>query len=215
VLSVSDTGIGMDKATQTRIFEPFFTTKESGKGTGLGLSTAFGIVKQSGGSIWVYSEVGVGTTFSVFFPRVDANSERPGEAQQEQQGDEVILLVEDDVQVRAVASNILRRVGYQVLEAQDLRQALAYCEQSDLPIDLLLTDVVMPGASGRVVAEQVAALRRGIKVLFMSGYTNDAVLRHGVVGSGMAFLQKPLTSVALTRKIREVLDAEASAPDKE
>ncbi|HEX8174161.1 MAG TPA: PAS domain S-box protein [Pyrinomonadaceae bacterium] len=209
MLMISDTGCGMDQETQARIFEPFFTTKEQGKGTGLGLSTVYGIVKQSGGYVWVYSEVGCGTTFKIYLPRVD------GEAQAEitrdllaplPQGTETVLLVEDEEIVRRMARQVLEMNGYCVLEAGGAREAIEICEQYKGPIHLLLTDVVMPQMGGKELAGQINALRRQIKVLFMSGYTNDAIVHHGVLDRNVAFLQKPFMPSALAHRVREVLN---------
>jgi two-component system, cell cycle sensor histidine kinase and response regulator CckA len=210
MLAVSDTGIGMDKATQQRIFEPFFTTKEKGKGTGLGLSTVFGIVRQSGGSIWVYSEPGHGTTFKVFLPRSEEQARAPVERVRgdgKVTGSETVLLVEDDDQLRCVAHGILERAGYRVLQAGNGPEALLACQKHGGPIQLLLTDVVMPQMSGRELAERVLFARPGIRVLYMSGYTDDAIIHHRVLAPGVALLQKPITPDALLRRLREVLDA--------
>jgi two-component system, cell cycle sensor histidine kinase and response regulator CckA len=209
MLAVSDTGVGMDKATQARIFEPFFTTKEVGKGTGLGLATVFGIVKQSGGTIWVYSEPGRGTTFKVYLPQVDEAGRlvttRPvsGSASH---GTETILLVEDEEQVRHLVRTILHQHGYLTLVARDPAEALHLSDTHPGAIDLLLTDVVMPQMSGRQLAEQLSPRRPTMKVLYMSGYTDDAVVRSGVLQAEVAFVQKPLTPDTLAQKVRQALD---------
>ena len=209
MLAVSDTGVGMDRATQLHIFEPFFTTKGTGKGTGLGLSTVFGIVRQSGGSVWVYSEVGRGSTFKVYLPRVEAELDVPTipVAPATLRGSETILIVEDEEQVRTLVLSVLRRQGYRVLPAAHPGEALLLGEQHPGAIDLLLTDVVMPQMNGPELAKRLRAMRPELKVLCMSGYTDEAIVRHGVLESGAAFIQKPLTPVSLTRKVREVLDA--------
>jgi len=210
LLAVSDTGTGMDAATMSRIFEPFFTTKETGKGTGLGLATVYGVVKQSGGYIWVYSEPGQGTSFKVYLPRVTEAPEptRPGPAAAAPlRGSETVLLVEDDEMVRTLTRRMLEARGYTVLSASRGEDALGVVERHDGPIDLLVTDVVMPGMSGRAVAQRLLELRPGLKVLYLSGYTDDAIVRHGMLEPGIAFLQKPFSADALARKVREVLDA--------
>jgi hypothetical protein len=212
VLSVSDTGTGMDRSTQARIFEPFFTTKEKGKGTGLGLSTAYGIVKQSGGDVSVHSEPGEGTTFKIYLPRAEAGAERSEHASQAPttlRGMETVLLVEDDEQVRNLAVTILRRHGYRVLEAATGGDALLISEQYGGTIHVLLTDVVMPHMSGRQLCERLAPRRPDLKVIFMSGYTDDAMVRHGVLRSELEFVQKPLLPGPLLEKLRRVLDKTA------
>lgn len=209
MLAVTDTGMGMDQATQLRMFEPFFTTKETGKGTGLGLSTVFGIVQRCGGSIWVYSEPGNGTTFKVYIPLIDADADvvAPSLAPATLAGTETILLVEDEDQIRAVARGILRKHGYKVIEARDADEALRLCESHPGTIHLLVTDVVMPHMGGPELAKRVAQARPDVKVLCMSGYTDDALIRHGAIDAGIAYLQKPITPDRLAQKVRAVLDA--------
>ncbi|HEX3000138.1 MAG TPA: ATP-binding protein, partial [Armatimonadota bacterium] len=215
MLAVSDTGCGMDRETLAQIFEPFFTTKEKGKGTGLGLATVYGIVKQSGGDIRVYSEVGKGTTFKVYLPRVDAAQEPVAATARDQQprgGTETILLVEDEDAVRESVRELLDANGYHVLDASNGDAALALCGERQEPIHLLLTDVVMPGMSGNVLAERLRRMRPGIKTLFMSGYTEDAIVHHGVLLDGVSFLQKPFSPRTLASKVREVLDTGTADP---
>jgi PAS domain S-box-containing protein len=208
LLAVSDNGVGMDAGTQAHIFEPFFTTKERGKGTGLGLATVYGIVKQSGGYIWVYSEPRQGSVFKIYLPRVPGGAEpaaHPARPEAAVRGSETILLVEDDDTVRDLAREVLQESGYRVLVASHGEEALRLGGSHDGPIHLMLTDVVMPGGSGRVYAEKLGAARPDMKVLYMSGYTDDAIVRHGLLDPHIAFLEKPFTPAALTGKVREVL----------
>jgi CheY-like chemotaxis protein len=212
MLAVSDSGAGMDAETQRHIFEPFFTTKPRGRGTGLGLSMVYGIVKQSGGYIWAYSEPGEGAKFEVYFPcaegdRSDAKAAlATGSALP---GKETVLLAEDEDSVRRLARRILEEVGYTVLEARGATEALRISEGWDGPIDLLLTDVVMPELNGRELAERLSVLRPRIQILYISGYTDHEIL-DGIIGPGNNFLQKPFTPEALTNKVREALDVPAS-----
>jgi PAS domain S-box-containing protein len=209
VLAVTDNGSGMDEETQHRIFEPFYTTKELGKGTGLGLATVYGIVKQSGGSIWVYSEPGQGTTFKIYFPRVDqalaAESSRKVQPDL-QSGTETVLLVENSEPLRALAREFLKSSGYAVLEAENGKEALRIANAFGAPIHLLLTDVIMPGMGGKQLADQLTSLRPATKVLYMSGYSDDAIVQSGMLGTELIFLEKPFTRDILLRKVRGVLD---------
>jgi PAS domain S-box-containing protein len=208
LLAFSDTGMGMDAETQVRIFDPFFTTKEMGKGTGLGLAMVYGIVKQSGGYIWVYSEVGKGATFKIYLPRTEETIDESGpgrDALKAQEGTETLLLVEDEDAVRALVRNVLREKGYRILEASRGEEALELAEQFGGPIDLLVTDVVMPQMNGRELARRLTTLLPRIKVLYISGYADNAVWYQGGLDSGGAFLQKPFSPEALARKVREVL----------
>jgi two-component system, cell cycle sensor histidine kinase and response regulator CckA len=208
MLAVSDTGTGMSPETVAHIFEPFYTTKESGRGTGLGLSTVYGIVKQSGGYIWVYSEKGKGSTFKVYLPRVDEHAEE--EVQQKvpfsgQRGTETVLLAEDEEAVRDLVETILSGQGYEVIVARDPQHAEEIAANFPREIQLLLTDVVMPGTSGRELAARIMVSRPGIHVLFMSGYTENVVTSGGMLEQGLAFLQKPFSPGVLVQRIREVL----------
>jgi signal transduction histidine kinase/DNA-binding response OmpR family regulator len=214
MLAVADTGVGMDAQTQARVFEPFFTTKEAGKGTGLGLATVYGIVKQSEGYISVYSEPGQGTIFKIYLPRIDQPVETAtaGQAASVPRGTETILLVEDEEAVRRLARLILEGQGYAVIEAPSAASALAIAEQHATPIHLVLTDVVMPGMNARELSQALTRIRPSARVLFMSGYTGDTIVRHGVLEPGIAFLQKPFTPADLARKVREVLDGAPLPP---
>ena len=214
MLSVSDTGCGMDEETQTHIFEPFFTTKTQDKGTGLGLSTVYGVVKQSGGYIAVYSELGRGTSFKIYLPRTDESVSvvRGNDGGETAHGWETILLVEDAQPLRELARELLEGNGYTVLEAVNGADAIRLAENHREPIHLLLTDVVMPGMDGRQLADHMALTNPGIKVLYMSGYTDDSIAHHGVLGSGIALLEKPFTKASLTRRVREVLGIDSAQP---
>jgi len=209
MVAVSDNGCGMDKETQSHLFEPFFTTKEKGKGSGLGLSTVYGIIKQSGGNIWAYSEPGQGTTFKIYLPRAEKTARvykpktRPSMVPG---GTETILLVEDEEAVRTMVSKILKNKGYAVLEAAHSKEAFEICEQHEGPIHLMVTDVIMPQMSGRELAEHLVPLLPKMKVLYMSGYPDNTIVQHGVLEPGTAFLQKPFTLNALEQKVREILD---------
>jgi len=210
LLTVSDTGEGMDAAILGRIFEPFFTTKGPGHGTGLGLAMVYGVVKQSGGYIEVSSEVGEGTTFKIYLPQVRETAEAAAKKPQRVQkhGSETILLVEDDAAVRDLVRSLLSAQGYNVLVSQDLQEVGTICEQHSGRIHLLLTDMVLPGTSGREVANRVGSARPGVKVLYMSGYTDDALAENHGFNESFAFLQKPFSSITLAAKVREVLDRE-------
>jgi two-component system cell cycle sensor histidine kinase/response regulator CckA len=209
MVSLSDTRTGMDAATQSHIFEPFFTTKAAGQGTGLGLATCYGIVRQSGGFIWVYSEPGKGSTFKVCFPRDHAAQTAPGKepAAMAPRGSEIVLVVEDEAMVRKVALRILRARGYQVHEAGSSAEARRRFDELGGRIDLMVTDVVMPGGTGKELADELRRRKADLKVLFTSGYTENTVVHHGVVDVGIHFLEKPYVPDALARRVREVLDS--------
>jgi CheY-like chemotaxis protein len=209
MIAVSDTGIGMDAETRTRLFEPFFTTKEPGRGTGLGLATVYGIVKQSGGHIWVYSEVGRGTTFKIYLPATAGHAgaaEPVAESVECLDGCETILVVEDEEEVRRLVHRILAERGYRVLEAAHPGAALDIASDFAGKIDLLLTDVVMPRMSGPVLAKLLTETRPDLAVLFMSGYTDNAVVHHNVINADQAYIQKPFSRDDLARAVRRVLD---------
>jgi two-component system, cell cycle sensor histidine kinase and response regulator CckA len=214
MLSVSDTGVGMPPEIRSRIFEPYFTTKDVGKGTGLGLSTVYGIVRQSDGHIALSSEVGLGTTFRIYLPRSEAPVIKPEETGEEKmpEGTEHILLVEDDASVRRLSKELLVKLGYSVTEAASGRAGLALGSDDTRHFDLALCDVILGDMSGPAVAEALRALRPSIKVLYMSGYSDEAIVKTGVLDEGKPFLQKPFTPMQLSKKIREVLDeAETTA----
>jgi CheY-like chemotaxis protein len=216
MLAVTDTGCGMDAQTQARIFEPFFTTKDFGKGTGLGLSTVYGIVKQSGGSVWVYSEVGIGTTFKIYLPCANAIPEvaiPETHLKKIRQGTETILIVEDDVALLKVTQRSLEEVGYAVLPAGSPADAIRLAESHLGPIHLMVTDVIMPQMSGDRLAAQLSAMRPEMKVLYVSGYTDDAIVNHGVLEPGLSFLQKPFSPKALARKVFEMLRPNLTAKE--
>jgi CheY-like chemotaxis protein len=207
-LMVTDTGTGITPAVRARLFEPFFTTKEPGKGTGLGLATVHGVVTRSGGSVNVYSEVGLGSSFKVYFPRAEGavnKEEAPAPTLQPHTGGQTVLLVEDAESLRELTRKLLERQGYTVLAAGDSEEALKLF-QGHPTIDVILTDVVMPGASGPELIRQLTALRPSLKVVYMSGYTEETIVHHGVLDPKIAFLHKPFTSDTLGHKLREVLD---------
>jgi CheY-like chemotaxis protein len=210
-LGVTDNGTGIDPAARDRIFEPFFTTKERGKGTGLGLSTVLGIVRQSGGSIWVYSEPGHGTTFKVYLPvAVQPPAEAPVPVTEEMPtGDETVLLVEDEPALRFLVRTVLAKAGYTVISADSPADALAAADDPERRVDLLVTDVVMPGMSGGALYVELKQRRPALRVVFMSGFADDTIEQFGVIGEGLPFLQKPFTAAALTQKVREALDRPA------
>ena len=215
---ISDTGVGMDSETQSHIFEPFFTTKGT-KGTGLGLSTVYGIVKQSGGYIWVYSEVGKGTTFKIYLPRVASTGEAaahvaaPVEYRKVEPGTETILLVEDEANLRYLARQYLEKQGYKVIEAADGAVAMQIAVAHEAMIHLLLTDVIMPGMNGRELAQRISEIRPNVKILYMSGYTENVIGHNGTLDAGVRLLQKPFNLRDLKSKVREVLDAAPTPPE--
>ncbi|HEX9700476.1 MAG TPA: ATP-binding protein, partial [Acidobacteriota bacterium] len=214
LMALSDSGVGMDAETQQHIFEPFYTSKEPGKGTGLGLSTCYGIVKQAGGYIWVYSELGEGTTFKVYLPRVLEEEESPWEAPPPESllGTERILIAEDNEHVRIIASRSLAELGYVVVQTANPDEAIAAAESAAQPFDLLLTDVVMPGMSGKQLAERLQAAQPGLRVIYMTGYTANAIVHRGVLEPGTHLVQKPFTPESLAQKVRQALDTDSTPP---
>ena len=219
MMAVSDTGVGMTPEVQSQIFEPFFTTKDATKGTGLGLSTVYGIVTQSGGHIVVHSKRGEGTRFEIYLPQAEegtaAQTTPRSQSDISPTGTETILVVEDEDMIREMLCESLKEFGYTVLEASDAAEATRRCDEHSGPIDLLMTDVVLPGMGGRELAQKLTALHPEMKILFMSGYTDDAVVRHGILTAGVMFLQKPFTLVGMGHKVREALLApptESEAP---
>jgi len=211
LLAVSDNGCGMDKETMSHLFEPFFTTKEPGKGTGLGLSTIYGIVKQNNGFINAYSEPGVGTTFKVYLPRAEgatATGRVEAEVAAPRGGTETVLVVEDEAAILELARESLEELGYTVLTAKSPEEAMRRGEEQAGPIQLLITDVVMPQMNGRQLAERLGAVRSGLKCLYMSGYTADVIAHRGVLDEGVSFIAKPFSLTTLAEKVREVLDHE-------
>ena len=213
MLAVADTGTGMDAATRAHVFDPFFTTKPKGKGTGLGLAMVYGIVKQSGGAIWLYSEPGRGATFKIYLPRADEPTapHEPLKAPTSVTGTETILSVEDEEPVRTITRKMLEKRGYRVFSAATGQEALRIVEEHPGSISLLITDVIMPAMSGRVLAEQLQQIQPELQVLYVSGYTDEAIMQHGVLAEGVNFLQKPFTGEALARKVRQVLDESTGA----
>jgi len=215
MLAISDTGQGMSPSTRERIFEPFFTTKKLGKGTGLGLATVYGIVKQHGGNIWVYSEPGKGTTFKCYFPVAGPPGPGPRPREEDEpealEGDETVLVVEDDDMVRALATSILEKRGYRVLSASTGEAGVELLDRHQDPVDLLLTDIVLPGMNGRDLSEKASARFPGVRTLFMSGYTDEVISHHGVLQEGIAFIQKPFSVRDLASRIRQVLDQKRQA----
>jgi CheY-like chemotaxis protein len=212
MLAVSDTGIGMDADTLSHIFEPFFTTKETGKGTGLGLSMVYGIIKQSNGYIMAYSEPGRGTTFKIYLPRTEESVSPPHKEVEVRRGTETVLVVEDEPALRELTCVLLEDAGYKVLESSGAEDAWETAKDLERKIDLLLTDIVMPRLDGRELANQLVSLRPNLKVLFMSGYTDDVIVYRGALAQGTMLVQKPFTKSTLLRKVRETLDSQAQIP---